>query len=206
MEQKFYKSAMFSYNQKRKITFLFLSIAAAFLITFILLYYFLSLKNSDIFIFNQINSAAGHVFQQLNNTTLLGSLYASIFGGLFFVILPVELVFYSFLRAGHNIILINIFYVAGFLISYTLNYYLGLKLTGISKKIISPKKFYKIKGTINRYGAWAVFGFNVLPLPSQPLATILGVFKYNRKRFYIFFLSGQILKYAVISMAYIYIS
>jgi membrane protein YqaA with SNARE-associated domain len=136
---------------------------------------------------------------------LLGAFYTSLFGGLFFVFLPMEAVYIRYLKSGFSPFLIILVYVGGFLFSYTANYYIGLKLNNVSKKIISPKKFYKIKGIINRYGAWAIFGFNVLPLPSQPLSTILGVFRYNKKRFYLFFLLGQLIKYTAITVAYIYI-
>ena len=77
-----------------------------------------------------------------------------------------------------------------------------LKLSGISKKLISPKKFYRLKGLTNKYGALTIFFFNALPLPSQLLSVILGVFRYNKTRFYVFFLFGQIVKYAAISVIY----
>jgi membrane protein YqaA with SNARE-associated domain len=75
-----------------------------------------------------------------------------------------------------------------------------MKLAGVSKKIITSKKFYKIKGLINIYGAGAIFVINALPLPSQPLAAILGVFKYNKTKFYLFFLLGQFVKYGAITL------
>ena len=64
------------------------------------------------------------------------------------------------------------------------------------------KKFYKTKGILNRYGSLAVFSFNALPLPSQLLSVILGVFRYNKTRFYVFFLSGQAVKLAGITIIY----
>ncbi|MBW2982542.1 VTT domain-containing protein, partial [Candidatus Woesearchaeota archaeon] len=137
-------------------------------------------------------------------STPLGILYTTLIGGLFFVTIPLELLFIKFLKAGHFFLLVISFYLLGLLVSFTINYYIGLKLSGLSKKIISPKKFYKTKGVLNRYGSWAIFAFNVLPLPAQPLAVILGVFRYNKTRFYALFILGQLIKYTAMSIFIIY--
>ena len=119
--------------------------------------------------------------------------------------LPLEALFITFLIGGQNGLLLILIYVFGFICSYTLNYYIGYKLSEISRKLITPKKFYKIKGIINRYGSGAIFAFNLFPLPSQPLAAILGVFKYNKPRFYTLFILGQVFKYSIITIGYFYI-
>ena len=96
-------------------------------------------------------------------------------------------------------------YLFGLVLSYTINYYLGMRLANLVQKAITPKKFYKIKGIINKYGVGAIFVFNVLPLPSQPLSAILGVFKYNKTKFYVFFVLGQLIKYSAIIIGAHYI-
>jgi membrane protein YqaA with SNARE-associated domain len=58
---------------------------------------------------------------------------------------------------------------------------------------------------VNKYGMATVFVFNVLPLPAQPLATVLGVFKYNKAKFYLAFILGQGIKFSAIALAYFYI-
>ena len=198
---EFKEGVIFTYNQKKKRLFVLMSFAAIVLFLGFILNYIFFFRFADNLIVNAINSASSHVFQNLKSTTLLGAFYTALFGGLFFVVIPMEAVFITFIK-GVNPYLVNIIYIGGILISYSFDYYIGYKLAGVSKKIITPKKFYKIKGIINRYGSWAVFGFNVLPLPSQPLSAILGVFRYNIKRFYLFMLSGQIIKYAVITALY----
>jgi membrane protein YqaA with SNARE-associated domain len=142
---------------------------------------------------------------QLKEKSLLGVFYSSFFGGLFFVFLPMEVLFVSLLKDGVNPTMLIILYIVGFLLSYSINYFIGMNLGELSKKLIGAKQFYNIKVAINRYGVLAVFAFNALPLPSQALSTILGVFKYNKTKFYIFFLSGQLIKYIVIAIGYIYI-
>ena len=201
----FTKDALFGYNLKKKRLSSILTITLLLLLAILICYYVIFLKNSDKLFVLIINSFFAHILVHVKGATFLGVFYASLFGGLFFVIMPLEAVFVAFLRAGHSPFILIPIYVSGLVISYTVNYLIGMKLTEISKKLITPKKFYKIKKVINRFGAPAVFVFNVLPLPSQPLAAILGVFKYNKTKFYFFFVIGQVIKYTLITMGYIYI-
>jgi len=171
------------------------------------LFYFIFLNSNifDFFLVNWINAIVNNVSLNISNTTLIGSLYSSIVGGIFVAPIPLELIFIKFLKSQNPLILVLVFYILGLIISYSINYFIGARLTNLSKKIISVKKFYKTKGFINRYGAWAIFIFNVLPLPSQILSVVLGVFNYNKAKFYVFFISGQIIKYAAITIGYFYI-
>lgn len=201
---EFAKNKIFTYNYLEKAKFIIFSIIILLFITILCLYYYFSLRNMDFFLINIINSIINHILFQIKNTTMLGVLYGSMFGGLFFVIMPIEIVFISFILSGYNPVFLVIIYVLGLFISYNINYYIGMKLRSVSQKIISYKKFYKIKGIVNKYGSYSIFVFNALPLPSQPLSAILGVFRYNIYKFYIFFIAGQIVKYTVISVAYVY--
>ena len=72
-------------------------------------------------------------------------------------------------------------------------------------KLISPKKFYKLKGLLNKWGSLAVLLFNATPLPSQHLSVILGVFRYNKTRFYVFVFLGQLIKYLYITAGYYFL-
>ena len=57
---------------------------------------------------------------------------------------------------------------------------------------------------LNKYGALTVLVFNATPLPAQALAVILGAFRYNKTRFYVLFLLGQLIKYAGITVFHYY--
>jgi membrane protein YqaA with SNARE-associated domain len=172
----------------------------------IVLYYLLFLRNVDFFLINIINGFILHVGSNIKNLTALGSFYTTLFGGLFFVPTPIEVLFIATLKVGRVApVLLIALYLIGMIISFTFNYFVGMKLSNISRKIIGSKKFYKIKGWVNKYGMGTVFLFNVLPMPSQPLAAILGVFRYNKNKFYLMFISGQLIKLTVITLAYLYI-
>jgi len=205
VEKDFSRQVIFDYNRKQKRRFVFYTFLGIIVVLALITYYFMFFIDSGTFLSRNVNSAFKHITVNIKDATILGSFYASGFGGLFFLPVPLELVFLNFLRAGHFAGLLMGIYLLGILISYSINYWIGGKLTYASKKIISYKKFYKIKGFINKHGALGVFVFNVLPLPSQILSAILGVFNYNKTRFYVFTMAGQVTKYIAIVLGYFYI-
>lgn len=188
----------FEYNLKKKRRFAYTTFFILGLLFVLALLYILVFQTTEMGIVSNVRSAVLHIFGEISNKTLLGLFYTSAIGGLFFVTISLEAVFLTFLDAGYSPVVLIGMYLFGLFISYTINYYLGLRLRSLVQKAITYKKFYKIKGFINKYGTGAIFVFNVLPLPSQPLSAILGVFKYNKVKFYIFFLLGQFVKYTVI--------
>ena len=205
-KEVFADTRIFTYNRARKIVFGIAWILSIIILASIVASYFTVLKDSEFAVVQAFNSAVGHVSSNISDATVLGIFYSTLIGGLFFIFMPLELFFIKYLKAGHMVITVIAVYLAGLIISYTADYFIGLKFSFLAKKLISPRKFYKIKGLINRYGGIAVFLFNAVPLPSQILSAILGVFKYNKTRFYVFFLLGQVTKIAVITAVVIYIA
>ncbi|MFH1316771.1 MAG: VTT domain-containing protein [Candidatus Woesearchaeota archaeon] len=193
---------IFTYNNIRKKVKGILTIISLVLILSTIVYYVVFLRNSEFILIRLINFAIGHIYSQLRELTILGAFYGSFIGGIFFIFLPQEPLFWSFLSKGINPAVLFTIQIVGLTIAYAINYFIGNKLSGLSKRIISYKKFYKFKSLINKYGAVIIFIFNVLPLPSQALSTILGVFKYNKTRFFILFFSGQSIKYLVIIISF----
>ena len=205
-EQDFSTQAIFTYNYPKKLRFAVITIVTVSLVTLLLASYFLFLKNQDFALVHLIQNIGAHFNYHFSNATTLGVLYASLIGGLFFVLLPLEGLFIAFLRAGANPYVATILYVAGFLISFTLNYHMGGRLNVFTKKVTGSKKFYKTKGFLNKHGTLGVFLLNIIPFaPSQPLSALLGIFNYNKTKFYVYFVSGQLIKYLAISILYIYI-
>ena len=205
MGQSFNKTSIFEYNYNKKLKFITLVILGAIIIIGIICYYYFSLRNLDNFFVNTINGIVNHVKFQITKFSLLGAFYTTAFGGLFFLPIPTEILFFAFLRAGVFPAALVFLYIFGLIVSFTINYKVGERLSEISKKMITPKRFYKFKVSVNKYGMAAVFAFNVLPLPAQPLAAVLGVFKYNKAKFYLAFILGQGIKFLVLALAYFYI-
>ena len=201
----FSETRMFNYHRRMKIASGLLWIFGIAVFVSVVASYAIVLRNSDSAGVAMVGAAARHIMANIVDSTLLGVFYTALIGGLFFVFTPLEVFYAKFLGSGHSMLLIFAVYMLGITISYSIDYFLGLKLSRFAKKLISPRKFYSIKGKINKYGSAAVFMFNALPLPSQILTAILGVFKYNKTRFYVFFFLGQIVKLAVITAGVYYV-
>ena len=123
--------------------------------------------------------------------TLLGVFIFALISGLFFVSVPIEVFYVNFLLQGGNPWLIMITAFSGFFISYSANYVMGYYMSGVSRKLLSAKQFYKVKIFLNRFGKLAIFSGNLLPfLPSQVLHFTCGVFKYNFARLTMLWAAG----------------
>lgn len=193
----FKENSIFEYNNLRKELIGIIQIIVYTILVLLVLSYFIFFKNSDFFIFQGVRYFVTAIYTQIQAGTLLGSFYTACFGGLFFIFLPNEIIFTTFLGKNNPYLILLIFLI-GLSCSYWANYYIGLKFAKVVKHIIKAENFYKTKGIINKYGKAAIFLFNVTPLPSQQLTAVLGVFKYNKARFYTFFLAGQTIKYILI--------
>ena len=202
----FSETAFFPYNRANKLKFLLIAAGIVLFIVLVTLAYLLRFQHQDTGIFALIEHLLTSFNQEIAAASITGILLVAILGGLFFVTVPMEAVFINFLAHGATPYLVIILYLLGFLASFTINYFLGMKLATLAKKIITPKKFYKIKGLLNRYGAMTVLVINAIPFfPAQPLSAILGVFKYNKTKFYVYFLLGALIKYTAVALGYIYI-
>lgn len=202
----FSENRIFVYNKTQKILFGISLITILLAIGAFALLYVLVFKNYDLPWVDTINAVASSISQEVMKSTPLGIFYVAVIGGLFFVYMPLEVMLTRFFTVSNSFFVVLGVYMFGVLISYSINYFIGFRLSRLSKKIISPRKFYSLKSKINKYGAVAIYVFNVFPLPSQPLATILGVFRYNRVRFYFFFLLGQLTKVVVVWLGVSYFS
>ncbi|MGM5484759.1 MAG: hypothetical protein ACQEP1_02705 [Nanobdellota archaeon] len=200
---EFSRLGLFSYNLEEKRKFWIKTAVTFFAIIAVVVLYIVFLRNTTHPILSIPHKIISHIGQQISGQSLLSVFYTALFGGLFFFIIPMEGFFIAFLSQGHNPVLAILLYLTGMFISFNINYFIGLRLRELSKKIISTRKFYKIKATINKYGPPGIFIFNILPFPAQALSAIIGVFRYNRIRFYVYFIAGQGAKYAIISTFYV---
>jgi membrane protein YqaA with SNARE-associated domain len=203
--EEFDKNKIFSYNKNKGTKFIFYSIVFSVLII-LMVFYLIKFRDSDFFLIKSVNNLVIHISSNIINLTSLGAFYTTAVGGLFFIPIPIELIFIAFLKAGlMSPALLMFIFLLGMIISFTIDYWVGEKLNGISKKIIGLKKFYKMKVTLNKYGIITILFFNALPLPAQPFSTLLGVFKYNKTKFYSMFILGQIIKLTALTLGYLYI-
>lgn len=199
-EINYTKENIFTYNEKLKKLIGLIKIGSISLLIVLALIFILFLRDSNAYLIVFFKDIISNVYFEISRGTLIGSIYGSLFGGLFFIFLPIEVLFVNFLENNNPYLLITI-YMIFLSTSYFINYFIGLKFGKIVKNMIGAEKFYETKGIVNKYGKIAIFVFNVLPFPSQQLSAILGVFKYNKTRFYTFFFLGQIVKYILMTIA-----
>jgi membrane protein YqaA with SNARE-associated domain len=201
---EFTRTNVFSYNKSKKKIFICSVVLVLAILIGLLVYYFTALKDSDLLFIQKLSAFFSYLFLHMKSGSLLGAFYTTLIGGLFFIPIPMDIFFINFISNNSAFIAIPIF-LSGLCVSFGINYWLGSKLTYLSKRIIGIKKFYKVKTQVNHYGSWGIFLFNVLPLPAQILSVIAGVFNYNKTKFYVFFVLGQAIKFSVIAIGYFYI-
>lgn len=196
-------SDFIEYNkQLKRLSGIFLVITGC-LIAFIILLYITFLRKLALFQGTWVSFALMHIKDEVFSGSPIGFFYITFFGGLFFLFTPIEAFFIASVNAGRFSPLHGLLMAVGLLFSYSLNYIIGARFSRLSKKLISPKKFYKSKVIMNKFGKLAILFFNLIGFGSQQLTFVLGVFRYNRTRVLIFSVVGQLIKYAVIAVALI---
>lgn len=201
MNQKFTSRSLFEYNRKKKIINACVLSILIFLIVLIGIF-FPFLKNSFLNEKSFYYQAFNFIILEIKNHSSLGLFITSFFGGLFFFVFPLEIYFYSILKINSNFITSVIPYFLGLLLAQMLNYWIGLRMSNVTKIFIPPKKFYKLKGYLNRWGIWMIIIVNLVPLPSPVFSAVLGSFRYNFKRFILFMALGSISLYSVLFLSY----
>ena len=70
--------------------------------------------------------------------------------------------------------------------------------------MISLKKIYKVRRTVNKYGAYGILLGNIIPFfSSEIISFALGLTKYNVTRLFLLTLTANIIKYSSIWIFYI---
>ena len=138
---------------------------------------------------------------ELTELTPTGLFYVGLIGGLFFIFLPLEVMFYGSILKGSNPWLSLFMMVVGFMLAQCVNYFIGAKLNPIFMHLISKKKVYQVRRFINKYGGYGVFLSSISPFPSDLLTFALGITRYNFYRLFTLAFIGTLIKYAVIAAA-----
>lgn len=145
------------------------------------------------------------IIKDMRTFSSLGIFFLSLIGGLFFVPVPLETFFAYSLFRGNPLVLTLIALLAGGLISHSISYLIGTKLSTFALYFFSRKQVYKVKRSANAWGAYAVFFINLIPfLPSPVLSFALGITKYNYSRFITFFFLGTAVKFTIIGLIIVF--
>lgn len=139
-----------------------------------------------------------HIFNEISNRTLLGFFYASFFGSLFFILLPMELLFLYYLSLGYSIPLIMSLMLIGSLMGLCLDYMFGLMVGARLVRFILRDKFDKFHNMITKWGSFVVFIGNAIVFPIQPISVVIGSARFSFGKFIFFTILGLFVKIFVL--------
>lgn len=192
----FVSNAIFEYKTKEKqqntVLFILLISLFGFLFIFYVTYILLNQDNGSLFSFDFIQ-----YFESISKKKW-GIYFIAALGGLFFFIFPLEVVYFRLLENFSNPWMVFFLYYSGILTAQVINYKIGSNASRLTKLMIPAKKFYRIKGLFNLWGVRLLIIMNILPLPSPILSAILGAFRYNFKRFFLFMSISSFILYLIL--------
>lgn len=144
------------------------------------------------------------IAQEIQARTLLGLFYASFFGGLFFVSLPVEVIFLYYLGLNYYVVQVTTVVMLGNMLGMALNYFIGRLIGERLVQKLMKESYPKFMKKLDRAGAFLILVGNILPFPIEPFAVFLGAVKYKFSRFMLWTFIGKLLKFAILAFGYIY--
>ena len=141
-----------------------------------------------------------HAISQIEGRTLLGLFYANFFGGLFFVFLPVEIIYVYYTLLDHNDLIIFLVSMVGIMLGMAINYGVGRILGSTVLKFALRKKFDWLTNLNDKYSAWIIVIGNAVIFPAQLYALIVGVTKYPFKKYMLYTALGRTIKYVLLTV------
>ncbi|MBN2112401.1 VTT domain-containing protein [Candidatus Woesearchaeota archaeon] len=145
-----------------------------------------------------------HIFNEISKRTILGFFYACFFGSLFFIVLPMELLFLYYLSLGFSVPLIMALMLIGSLMGLCLDYMFGLIVGARLVKFILREKFDKFHNMITRWGSFVIFIGNAIVFPIQPVSVVIGSARFSFAKFIIFTILGLFVKIFVLVVLSMY--
>lgn len=147
-----------------------------------------------------ISFTIGKDIYEGRNQTLTSFSIIHFSGYLFFILMPVEMVFLYYLNFYEEFTLVWVAIVTSVTAQF-IDYFIGYSIRfGSVTRIISEKKILKAEKYINRYGNLTIFFFNFLPLSSPVISLAAGILRYNLKDLFVFSFPGLLLKYIILCL------
>lgn len=156
----------------------------------------------------QQNPAVWNIYQavmaEVESRSLLGLLYASFFGSLFFISLPVEAIFLYYLGLNYYVVQIIIVVLIGNILGMLINYGFGRLIGEKVIKYFMKDNYKKFMKKLERAGAFIILIGNILPFPIEPFAVFLGAVKYRFSWFLTYTIIGKVIKFVLLAIGYMY--
>ena len=128
-----------------------------------------------------------HISAQISAKTLLGLFYAGLFGALFFIMIPLEAVFFYYLGLSyHPMIVVTVMWISS-LIGLTIDYLIGAAVGEQILARFATEKFLRTRAAMERWGGLIVVVSNLIPfLPVQFISLGIGATRYGLRRFFFY--------------------
>jgi len=144
-----------------------------------------------------------HVIEQIKLKSDWGIFYTFVFSSLFFLPIPLEALYFSFLREGIAFQEIFFITVAGILCGQIINYWLGRMFGFILIHFIKRKNRDKVRERLSKYGPVALISVHIIPFPFQIFNMISGVLKYKFIKWLLFVTIGTVIKHIAMILIFI---
>jgi membrane protein YqaA with SNARE-associated domain len=145
-----------------------------------------------------------HIIGEISERTILGLLYASFFGSLFFIFIPLEMIFLYYLTLGYSPPLLIALTMLGYLAGLSLDYLFGFAVGARLVKFFVGGKFEKFHDMVTKWGGIVVLLGNFILFPIQPVSVVIGSARYSYKKFFIFSAVGLFMKLFALIMLFVY--
>lgn len=146
----------------------------------------------------------GRDIYEAGEKSLYSFAIVNFFGYLFFFFLmPMELAFIFYLRTGYDPVMLNLVAVSTAMASQTIDYLIGYFFSArIIDRLIGRKRYEKAEDEIRKYGNWALFLSNLLPLSSPIISLAAGMLKYRVKYAVIYTFIGMVCRYLMLTLLF----
>ena len=120
-------------------------------------------------------------------------------GYLFFLLMPVEALVPIYQLEGHAGATLIIIAVSTAIAGEVIDYCIGRAVSHrVIHNMIGEMLYDRFKGSIEKWGGWAILFFNLFPLSSSVLSLVAGMMRYSARRALLYSLAGLTLKYFTI--------
>ena len=198
-----------THSKAKQVRKKFLQIIFWVAVIFLVYYFYTPLKFQALRLLS-LNPTIWHIYlamsHEITASTLLGLFLTAFFGSLFFVSIPVELVFLYYLSLDFSPWEVLLYVVLGNLTGMMFNYAAGFVL---GPKIMEKwlKKNYAVwQKRTEKAGGFVLIVGNIIPFPIELVTLFIGGVRYPYIKFFTYTLIGKLVKFGILLICFIYFS
>ena len=134
-----------------------------------------------------------HIAEQIEGKTLLGLWYAGFFGALFFIIVPLEPIYFYYLSLDHSPFWVITLMQLSSVLGLTVDYIIGAALGENVIARFARERFNRLHLTMERWGGMLITISNIIPfMPVQIISLLVGSTRYGLRKFFVYTFIGRL--------------